>query len=98
VDLISLGGSPAIPVDTAPTDTMLVGNITIGRHKSGSMALELRLPSGMAFNPNDPAHQFGLFVVQNAQQLLGIAIQEFRNAQAIQQTNEIIAANMLQGA
>jgi hypothetical protein len=91
------GASPIVPVDTAPANTTLVGNIVIGRHKTGGMALELRLPSGMPFNAEDPAHQFGLFVVQNAQQLLGIALQEFKRAQAVQQTNEIIAAAALPG-
>jgi hypothetical protein len=89
--------SVALPFEAAPANTKLVGNIVIGRHDSGAMALELRLPSGMPFNADDPAHQFGLFVVQNAQQLLGIALQEFRAARAVQQQNEIIASKTLEG-
>jgi hypothetical protein len=92
------GGSPAIPFDVAPSGTQLACNIVIGRRADGTCALEQRLPSGVPFDANDPVHAFGLFVVQNAQQLMGLAMQASAEARAVQQTNEIIAAASLQGA
>jgi hypothetical protein len=89
--------SPALPIEEAPANTKLVGNIVIGRHKSGAMALEFRLPSGVPLDHKDPVHQFGIFIVQNAQQLLSIAMQEVGRAAAIQQTHEVIAAKTLEG-
>jgi hypothetical protein len=92
MELINLGGSPAIPFDTAPVGTTLVCNIVIGMHKNGDYALEERLPSGVAFDHNNPAHIFGLFVVQNAQQLMALARQvASKEAEAIQQRDEVIA-------
>ena len=86
-----------LPFGAAPEGTQLACDIVIGRRPDGSFALEQRLPSGIPFNPNDPVHLFGLFVVQNAQQLIGLAMQAGVEARAIQQTNEIIAAASLQG-
>jgi hypothetical protein len=71
--------------------------ILIGRRSDGSFSLEQLLPSGVPFNANDPVHVFGLFVVQNAQQLMALAMQAQAEAKAVQQTNEIIAAASLPG-
>lgn len=92
--------APLMPFGEAPIGTNLAGNIVIGRRKDNSMALEFRLPSGVPVNPADPAHLFGLFVVNNAQQLLGLAMQTYREAEAAQraQQDERAAAVNLQGA
>jgi hypothetical protein len=81
------------PFDTAPDGSKLVGHVAIGQRADGSFALDWRLPSGVPFNANNPAHIFGLFVVQNAQQLMGLAMRQ--ESRAIEQTNEIIAVASL---
>ena len=83
-----------LPFGEAPEGTDLVCQVVIGQRKDGSFTLEERLPSGMAFDANNPAHMFGLFIVQNAQQLMGLAIQA-RDQAKIQQQNEIIVTNQL---
>lgn len=92
--------TPAAPFDVAPQGTAFAGNVVIGRRKDGSMALEFRLPSGVPVNPADPAHLFGLFVVNNAQQLLGLAMQTYRDAEAAQraQVDERAANSNILGA
>ena len=87
--------SPILPFDAAPAGTTLACNIVIGQRPDGSFALEQRLPSGVPFNADNPVHILGLFVVQNAQQLVGLAMQAKREAAAIQQTDEIIIAASL---
>jgi hypothetical protein len=87
-----------LPFGVAPEGTELKVNIVIGQRPDGSYALEQRTPSGVPFNPNDPAHVFGLFVVQNAQRLMVLAMEDRKAALAVQQTNEIIAQQTLQGA
>lgn len=87
-----------LPFGEAPEGTRLAATVVIGQRPDGSFALEQRLPSGVPFDANNPAHMFGLFVLQNAQQLMGMAMQASREARAVQQTNEIIAQHTLQGA
>lgn len=76
--------APLVPFDAAPAGTTFAGNVVIGRNKQGGMQLEFRLPSGVPVNPADPVHLFGLFVVNNAQQLMGLAAQTYREAEAAQ--------------
>jgi hypothetical protein len=90
--------SPLVPFETAPAGSVLACNIVIGVRPDKSFALEQRLPSGVPFDQNNPAHIFGMFVVQNAQQLMSLAYQAAQQANAVQQTNEIIAKASLQGA
>jgi hypothetical protein len=97
MDLIPLSSSPALPFDIAPDGTKLACQIVVGVHKDGSFALEERLPSGVPFDENNPAHMFGMFIVQNAQQLLGLAFQAKKEAKQIQQRDEVITRNILTG-
>jgi hypothetical protein len=89
--------NPLLPFAEAPFGTKLACQIVVGIRADGSYALEERLPSGIPFNANNPAHMFGLFIVQNAQQLMGFAMQAQKEAQVIQQCDEIIAKASLQG-
>lgn len=90
-------GSPALPFDTAPAGSTLACHVVIGRRPDGSYALEQRLPSGVAFDANDPAHVFGWFVVNCAQDLMAHAMQMRRQAEAVQpaQRDERVAANQI---
>jgi hypothetical protein len=92
-------GSPILPFGEAPAGTTLACNIVIGQALDGSFALEQRIPSGVPFDPCNPVHMFGLFVVQNAQQLMALALEAGAQARAraVQQTDEIIAAASLRG-
>jgi hypothetical protein len=75
-------GAPLVPFDAAPAGCKLACNVVIGERPDGSFALELRLPSGVAF------------VVDNAQQLVALAMQT-REAATVRQTHEIITAASL---
>lgn len=98
VDMQLVQQTPLMPIGTAPTGTKLACSIVIGERKDGTHALELRLPSGVPLDANNPVHLFGLFIVNNAQQLMGLSREAYAQARAIQQTNEIIAAVSLPGA
>jgi hypothetical protein len=88
-------GTPAIPFDTAPLGTEMAAMVVIGRRPDGSFALEQRLPSGVPFDPANPAHLFGWFVVNAAQDLMTHAMQMRRQAEAVHQMDETINANRL---
>lgn len=85
---------------TPPEGTTFACQIVVGTDLLGNMKLEQRLPSGTPLDPNNPAHLFGLFVVQNAQQLLSLAMEtaQQQRARAIVQQDEVIVSNALQGA
>lgn len=87
-----------LPFGVAPEGSALACTVVIGRRPDGSFALEQRLPSGVPFDARNPSHIFGLFVVQNAQQLMSLAMEAGRESAAVRQTNEIIAAHTLHGA
>ena len=82
-----------LQLDTTPppAGTRLVCQIVIGVGQAGDFQLEQRLPGGVPLDANNPAHLFGLFVVNNAQQLFVLAQQARQQAQAMQQRDEIIA-------
>lgn len=88
-------GAPAVPFDTAPSGTQMAGLVVIGRRPDGSLVVEQRLPSGMAFDPNDPAHVFGWFVVNSAQDLMTHAMAMRRQAAAVHQVDETIVSKQL---
>ena len=91
----NFGSGLAVPFDAPPAGCMLATNVVVGVRPDGSYALEQRLPSGVAFDSNNPAHVFGWFVVNAAQDLMSHAMGMRAEAARVNQTDEMIVSKQL---
>jgi hypothetical protein len=89
----SLAG--AIRPGDPPPGTMFCASVVIGVDKFGSHRLNARLPSGVAYDSNDPAHVLARFVCENARMLAAMAWDMRGKSLASEQRDENVATSTL---